>query len=872
MNAKQLRASFLRFFEERGHTVRPSASLIPVDPTLLLTNAGMVPFKPYFLGEETPPFPRATSSQKCFRTVDIDIIGTTARHLTFFEMLGNFSFGDYFKEKAIPWAYEFITEVVGVDPDLLWFTVHETDDEAARIWIEEVGVPPNRVQRRGKDNFWQMGVPGPCGPSSEIFYDRGPEYGPDGGPVVDEERFVEIWNLVFMQNIQDEPYHVVGDLPAKNIDTGMGLERTSMILQGLDSVFEVDTVRPVLDTAAAYAGIRYGDDPIADVSLRVLADHGRSITFLIADGVVPSNEGRGYVLRRVLRRAVRHAWRLKGNGAVTPALVEATIDTMGDAYPELVTQRAFIRDVVAREEEKFRQTLAAGHTLLEDELDRLEEGALLPGSVAFKLHDTFGFPVELTTEIAAERGVDVDLHEFDEAMEEQRRRARAARSSDEGADVAVYRAVLDTAGPSRFVGYTELAAPSTVVGLLVDGEPAERVEEGMQVEVFLDHTPFYAEAGGQVGDKGILESETGRLVVHDTQLAVPGLISHHATVERGSLQRGQTVDALVDAPRREAVSKSHTGTHILHWSLRTVLGPHVQQAGSLNEAGRLRFDFSHFGPLSEEEFAEVERVANERIIENARVHAFVTSIEDARRQGALAFFGDKYGEQVRVIEIGDYSKELCGGTHTPSAGQVGPVIVLAESSIGSNLRRIEALSGDFAYEHIASLRRRLGETGRLLHARPEEVPERVRKLVERTRELESELSALRQKLEAEEAAELAEGAERVGDAGVVVVERDGLGPDQMRALALTIRNRLGSGVVVVGSRNGEKGSLVGVVSKDLVERGVSAADILLPAAKLLGGGGSRDPELSQAGGPRGEHLAEALEVAKETAARLVAEV
>jgi alanyl-tRNA synthetase len=870
MDTTRIRASYLRFFEERGHVVRPSASLIPVDPTLLLTNAGMVPFKPYFLGEEEPPFPRAASVQKCFRTVDIDIIGTTARHFTFFEMLGNFSFGDYFKEKAIPYAYELVTEVFGIDPELLWFTVHETDDEAAEIWIDSVGAPPNRVQRRGRDNFWQMGVPGPAGPSSEIFYDRGPAYGVEGGPAVDEERFVEVWNLVFMQNVQDRPYHVVGDLPAKSIDTGMGLERMAMVLQGVESVFDIDVVRPVLAVAEAHADVAYGDDPLVDVSLRVLADHGRAMTFLIGDGVVPSNEGRGYVLRRVLRRAVRHAWRLGDKGLLTPKLVAKTIEVAGAGYPELRDKQAFIEEVVAREEERFRRTLASGHNLLDQALSDLEAGDALPGAVAFKLHDTYGFPVELTTEIAGEQGIEVDTGAFEAEMEEQRTRARSAwRGGEEAATADAYRRVLDRVGPSDFLGYTDLVSASEIVAMLRDGEAADAAGAGETVEVFLDRTPFYAEAGGQVGDKGLLESRDVRAVVFDSQTAVPGLVSHHVRVARGTLRVGDRVEAMVDSPRREAISKSHTGTHILHWSLRSVLGEHVHQAGSHNDAGRLRFDFSHYGGLSQEEFAEIERIANERVIANAKVRAFTTSMDDAREIGALAFFGDKYGDVVRVVEIGEYSKELCGGTHTPSAGQVGPLIVLGESSIGSNLRRIEAYSGDTAYEYLAALRRRLGETGELLRAKPEDVPERVRQLMERTRGLEEELTSLRTKLDAEEAAELAQGAAEIAGVKLVVTARQGVPQGQLRGLALTLRDRLGEGVAVVGGTYEGKGALVGVVGPGLVARGVSAAELILPGAKILGGGGSRDPELAQAGGPRGDRLDEALDAIREAVSRVL---
>ncbi len=874
MNAHEIRTTFTDFFVARDHVLRPSASLIPVDPTLLLTNAGMVPFKPYFLGEEEPPFRRATSVQKCARTVDIDIIGTTTRHFSFFEMLGNFSFGDYFKEKAIPWSYELVTDGFGIDPDRLWFTVYETDDEAAEIWIDAVGVPPERVQRGGKDNFWQMGVPGPCGPCSELFYDRGPEYGEAGGPIGGgEERYVEIWNLVFMQNVQDEPYHVVGDLPAKNIDTGMGLERMAMILQGVDSAFDIDVVRPVRDAGAAACGVRYGDDPMADVSLRILADHGRATTFLISDGVVPSNDGRGYILRRLLRRAVRHAWQLGGEGLVMPRLVDATVDAMKDAYPELVDNRDFIADVVGREESRFRRTLESGHQLLDSELAALGDRTVLPGRVAFKLHDTYGFPIELTKEIAAEQGVEVDESEFEQAMQEQRERARKAwTGGDEAAAAELYRRVLDEVGPTDFIGYEQEAGRGRILAIVADGEQLERADSGREVELFLDRTPFYAEAGGQIGDTGSITTETGTLAVSDTRHAIQGLHGHRAKVVSGYVQVGQDAELSIDSPRRERIRKSHTGTHILHWALRDVLGEHVRQAGSLVEPGRLRFDFSHFSGLAPEEFEQIEAETNARVIENDPVRVVVTSKEEAEREGALAFFGDKYGERVRVVEVGDFSKELCGGTHVPSSGQVGPVVVLGESSIGSNLRRIEALTGEDAYRYLATVREHLTDTGRLLRVPPAEVPERVKGLMERIEQLEDQLDRIRAQRRSALAAELAGSAERIGDAELVVAEQSGLTPEELRALALGIRERLGRGVVVVGSSTGGKGSLVGVVSKELVEAGVSAGEILADAARELGGGGSRDPELAQAGGPRGEQLTQALDVAREAASRALSSI
>ncbi|MFQ5947951.1 MAG: alanine--tRNA ligase [Acidimicrobiia bacterium] len=870
MDGNRIRSVFLKFFEDRDHVVVPGSSLVPVDPTLLLTSAGMVQFKPYFLGEEPAPYPKATSVQRCARTSDIDVVGTTASHFTFFEMLGNFSFGDYFKEKAIPWAHELVTDGLGIDDGLLWFTIYEDDEEAAGIWIDGVGVRPERVQRGGIDQgtFWQMGVPGPCGPSSEIFVDRGPGYGPEGGPIGGgEDRFVELWNLVFMQHVQDEPYHVVGDLPSKNIDTGMGLERAAMVLQDAASAFETDLVRPVLAATERVTGIQYGAEATSDVSLRILADHGRALTFLIGDGVVPSNEGRGYVLRRLLRRAVRHAWSLGSEDLVTPALVDATVGVMDDAYPELSGERDRIVEIAKREERRFRKTLEAGYSLLEVELEGLADGAEVSGGTAFKLHDTFGFPVELTEEIAAERGVGIDLSTFGEMMREQRERARAARTDGGGdaAAAAFYRALLDDLGPTEFVGHEHEEARGRILGIVRDGEALERAEEGDRIEVFVDRTPFYAESGGQVGDTGVVETETGRLRIVDTQFPVPSLHGHWATVESGFVQVGQDAASSVAAERRERIRKSHTGTHLLHWALRDVLGRHVHQGGSLVEAGRLRFDFSHHSALSDQELWEVERAANERIIENARIRAFETSRQEADKIGALAWFGEKYGERVRVVEAGEYSRELCGGTHVPSTGQVGPLVVVSESSIGSNLRRVGAYTGSVGYQHLTTLRRRLRQTAESLRVQEARVAEAAGALAARVREQEARIEAFEERSRSQEAASLLDQAERLDGKELVVAARKDLSPDDLRALALQVRQRLSKGVAVLGAESEGKAALVAVVTSDLVAEGVSAAAILEPAARIVGGGGSKDPELSQAGGPRGENLDGALEEAKAAA-------
>ena len=865
MDSNRIRQTFIDFFAERGHTVRPSASVIPTDPTLLLTNAGMVPFKPYFLGDEPAPFPRAVSIQKSIRTIDIDIIGTTVRHFSFFEMMGNFSFGDYFKAEAMSYAHELLTEGYGLDPDRLWYTAYEHDDEAYDLWIDHVGIPAERVQRGGKDNFWQMGVPGPCGPCAEIFYDRGEEHGPPGGPIGGgEERFVEIWNLVFMQNIQDEPYHVVGDLPTKNIDTGMGLERLAMVLQDAESAFDIDTTLPIRQAAERFTGVDYGSDPTADVSLRILCDHGRTMSVLIADGVVPSNDGRGYVLRRILRRAVRHAWQLGGEGLITPSLVSATVDALGDWYTELREKAELIEQVVTREETNFRRTLESGHQLLDAELSELDD-TVLPGEVAFKLHDTYGFPIELTSEIASEAGVEVDREAFDQAMQEQRARARRDwKGGDAAARGEFYRDVLDTAGPTEFVGYEQPRATGRILAIVRDGEMIERAEHQQEIEVFVDRSPFYAEAGGQVGDTGTIRSDTGEMAISDTQHALQGLHGHRGVVASGELSVGQDVELVIDQVRRDRIRKSHTGTHVLHWALREVLGDHANQAGSLVESGRLRFDFSHFSSTSREELDQVERLANSRLIDNDDVTTTVTSKDHAQEMGALAFFGDKYGETVRVVKVGDFSVEFCGGTHTRTAGEVGPLVVTSEASIGSNIRRVEALTGGTAYDHLLEVRHRLDRVGSMLRAPSSDVPDRVNALIGRVSELEDQIEAIRSERRGALAEELAGSAEQFDDASLVVAYVPDMAQDQLRQLALGVRDRLERGAVLLGSDPGGKGALIGAVHPSLTDV-VPAGALLAEGAQVMGGGGSRDPELAQAGGPDGSKVEAAVDRIREAA-------
>ncbi len=866
MDSNSIRRIFLDFFGDRDHTLVPSASLIPIDPTLLLTNAGMVPFKPYMLGEEAPPYPRAASVQKCARTIDIDIVGTTARHLTFFEMLGNFSFGDYFKEKAIPWAYDLVTEGYGLDPDRLWFTVHLDDDEAAEIWIDSVGIDPDRLQRMDKDNFWQMGVPGPCGPSSEIFFDKGPEFGQDGGPAVDDERFVEIWNLVFMQHIQDEPYHVIGDLPSKNIDTGAGLERIATVLQGVDTLFEIDTLRTVLAAGEAITGTAYGAHERTDVSLRILADHARAVTFLIGDQVVPSNEGRGYVLRRLLRRAVRHAFLLGSEDLAMPRLIDSTVEVMGEAYPVLRAKRDAIVEMAEREEMRFRRTLQSGHQLLDQELDTMEEAAVFSGATAFKLHDTYGFPRELTEEILAEKGIQLDLAEFNRMMKEQQERARKHhKGSDAAAKAEAYRILLQGVDVTEFTGYTAEAGSGTILAMVREGESVERAEPDQELEVFLDRTPFYAEAGGQVGDSGVLSTPTGKIRVHDTQHAMQGVHGHRGRVIEGWVQTGQETTAEVDQTRRERIRKNHTGTHILHWALREIVGDHVHQAGSLVEPDRLRFDFSHYDAMAPEQLREVELVVNERVIENAQVTTVVTSKEEAQKMGALAFFGDKYGDEVRVVRTGDYSTEFCGGTHVPTTGQVGPLILVSEGSVAANTRRVEALTGTKAFGYLSQMRADMEAAASVLRSQPGQLIEAATSLSKRVRDQEERIEQFEAQARSAAAGSLLDAVEEHDGRRLLVASAGERAPDALRALAFQLRDQLGTGVGVLGATNGGKGALIGFVSDDLVAAGLSAGELIGPAARVLGGGGSRDPQLAQAGGPNGDEIEAALEQARATA-------
>ncbi len=841
MDANGLRAAFTRFFADRGHAIVPSASLIPHDPSVLFTIAGMVPFKPYFQGEEPAPWPRATSVQKCFRTPDIEIIGTDTYHCTFFEMLGNFSFGDYFKAEAIPMAWELLTEVFGLDGDRLWITVHEGDDEAEQLWIDKVGVRPERIQRMGdEDNFWAMGDTGPCGPDSEIFMDLGSSYGDDGGPKHGgDARFVEIWNLVFMQYSRDAG-GTLSELPRKNIDTGMGLERILPVVQGHDSVFDTDLFAPIIDAAASILGTAYGADPATDVSLRVLADHGRAFSMLVADGVLPANEGRGYVLRRVVRRAVLAARRAGVDKPIGPALVQAATEVLGDAYPALRAQQDLVVNVVAREEAGFDRTLRAGLTRLEEAFATGTK--VLEGDVAFTLHDTHGFPVELTEELARDAGVEVDRAGFDAAMAAQRERARAAAKSSRAGDEAAYRALLDAEGPTSFVGMGQenYEVPARVVAVL-EGSGADPDDGSREVEIFLDRTPFYAESGGQVGDTGTIVTESGIAEVVDTVNAVPGLVVHRARVT-GEVRAGQDALATIDGERRDDIRRNHTATHLLHSALRAVLGDHVRQQGSLVSPEYLRFDFSHHAAPTREELEQVFALANEAVLTGIAVETTETSREEAEGMGAIAFFGDKYGESVRVVQAGSASLEFCGGTHVDSLGQIGSITLLSEGSIGSNTRRIFALTGHASLRRALERERLVQSSAELLRTEPDELLGAIGRLAERQRETEKELARLRQQSSDAEATTLAAAA--AADGGVVVARRDQVEPDALRTLAQSILRHDGVRAVVLGGTpDGTKVTIVAATGGT-----PDANQLVRTLGPMVGGGGGGSPEVATAGG------------------------
>ncbi len=877
MSADQLRESFLNFFAERGHTIVPSSSLIPHDPTVLFNVAGMVPFKSYFVGDEQAPYKRAVSSQKCARAGgkhnDLDDVGRTKRHLVFFEMLGNFSFGDYFKEAIIPWSWELVTSDVesggwGLDGDRLWITVHTSDDEAEALWHEEVGVPIDRIQRLGdKDNYWQMGDVGPCGPCSEIHIDRGPAFGPGGGPLGDPagDRFMEFWNLVFMQ-FNQAPDGTRVPLPKPSIDTGAGLERVLALMQGVDSVWETDLMQPLLDEACSLTGRSYivGDYEDRDsFAMRVLAEHARSSTMLVNDGVFPSNEARGYVLRRIIRRAVRYAFMLGTTDLVMPELSEVAIDVMSNAYPDVRRNADFITSVIAREEERFRQTLKNGLAILDTELEA-GEGSL-SGPTTFLLHDTYGFPLELTQEIAGERDIAVDLDGFTAEMTEQRQRAKAARKgADDAGSVDEYREIVEQFGITEFVGYSDDAAESrilAIVGRADDDSDDDAAESGRLIEVFLDRTPFYAESGGQIGDTGTIGTETGKAEVIDTTFALPGLRRHLARVIDGEISVGQEAAAAIDVPRRDAIRRNHTATHLLHHALRKVLGDHVKQAGSMVGPDRLRFDFSHYEPVSDEQITEIESLVNAETLANAPTRAYETTKDEAEAVGAIAFFGDKYGDIVRVLEAGS-SVELCGGTHVRATGDIGTVKVVGEASIGSNLRRVEAITGEASVALLQRDEALIVETARLVGAQVDDVLGGVQRKLDEIKTLNDEIKTLRGQIAIGRAGSLAAEATD----GAVVVRVDGLAPGDLRELAIAVRQQPDIRAVVLIGETPSGG--VGLVAAVTPGGDEPAAVLIADAARAVGGGGGGKGDVATAGGKHPNGIPEALAIATEAVGRL----
>ena len=871
MDSVDIRSRWLDFFESKNslklsHTVVPSASLIASDPNLLLVNAGMVPFKPFFLGEVKPPYQRATSVQKCVRTLDIDEVGKTTRHASFFQMCGNFSFGDYFKEGAIALAWELLTKSIsdggyGFSEDKLWVTVYEDDDEAANIWQKQVGVPKNRIQRRGMaDNFWSMGVPGPCGPCSEIYFDRGSAYGKEGGPIADEDRYLEIWNLVFMQNIRGDggdknSFPIVGELPAKNIDTGLGLERTAALLQGVENIYEIDTTKLVLDKASALTKVKYGKDEKSDVALRVVADHARTAMMLIGDGVTPGNEGRGYVLRRMMRRTIRNMRLLGSQDLVIGELIKSSIKAMGPQYPDLISGSERILAIAQAEEETFTQTLKSGTSIFDLAATQLksEKSKSLSADTAFKLHDTYGFPFDLTLEMAREQGLGVDEVGFRKLMNEQRDRAKAdAKAKKSGhTDLTEYRAIVDKSGTSKFVGYENISAEAMITGVLVDGKSVAEANIGAEIEITLDRTPFYAEGGGQLADGGKIQLSNGAVIqVEDVQAPLPGLIVHRGSVVSGVVKSGAPVVADIDLERRLAISRAHTATHMVHKAFREALGETATQAGSENAPGRFRFDFPSTSAVPISVLNDVESRVNELLIADLQVHAQVMSQDAAKAMGAIALFGEKYGDQVRVVSVGDWAKELCGGTHVARSGQLGLVKLLSESSIGAGVRRVEALVGHDAYQYLAREHVLLNSLTEIIKgARADELPQRISELVEKMKSMEKELSAVRSAKALAATSQIANKAKKVRDINLIVEQLESeIAVDDMRSIAINLRGKVKSGVVVLSTISSGKPLLVAAVSPEAIKLGIKAGDLIKIGSATLGGGGGGKDDFAQGGG------------------------
>ncbi len=864
MKSAEIREKFLRFFESKGHTIVPSSSLVPGnDPTLLFTNSGMVQFKDVFLGQDKRPYTRATSSQRSVRAGgkhnDLENVGYTARHHTFFEMLGNFSFGDYFKRDAISFAWELLTGVYGLPKDKLWVTVYQEDDEAYEIWSKEVGVPADRIIRIGdnkgaryaSDNFWQMADTGPCGPCTEIFYDHGPDIwgGPPGSPEEDGDRYIEIWNLVFMQYNRDEN-GVLHPLPRPCVDTGMGLERIAAVLQHVHSNYEIDLFQNLIAAAQKAVHVAGGEATIDAASLKVIADHIRACAFLIVDGVIPGNEGRGYVLRRIVRRAIRHGYKL---GARTPffnTLVAALVGEMGEAYPELARAEQRVTDILRLEEERFFETIAHGMDILDGALTSLPKGGVLDGETAFKLHDTYGFPLDLTADVCRERDLNVDEAGFDAAMTRQREQARAAGKFQ-------MTAALSYDGPATtFEGYALLATESTIIALYKDGAAVNSLAAGETGVVVLDKTPFYAESGGQVGDNGVLTSVHGEFLVEDTQKIQAQVFGHYGTLRQGSLSVGNTVDACVNVLDRERIVRTHSATHLMHKALREVLGDHVQQKGSLVDPEKTRFDFAHNAPMTLEQICAVEDIVNREIMRNLPTDAREMAIEDAQKLGAMMLFGEKYGDKVRVLDIGT-SRELCGGTHVSRTGDIGLFTILSESGVAAGVRRVEALTGDYALAAVQFRRQALNEVAGLVKCKPAELPTRVNALIEGQKAQEKEINRLQSKLAAAQGGDLVSKAEQVNGVAVLAVKLEGVSGAGLRETLDQLKTQLKSGVIVLGVAEGDKVSLIAGVTPDLVGR-VKAGELVNHVASKVGGKGGGRQDVEQAGGTQPANLANAL--------------
>ncbi|WP_145131432.1 alanine--tRNA ligase [Paenibacillus sp. Y412MC10] len=868
MKASEIRSKWLEFFASKGHQIEPSASLVPHnDPSLLWINAGMAPLKPYFDGRISPENPRLTNSQKCIRTNDIENVGKTRRHHTFFEMLGNFSIGDYFKEEAITWAWEFLTskEWIGFDPERLSVTVYPEDEEAFKLWNEKIGLPAERIVKL-EDNFWDIGE-GPCGPCTEIFYDRGEAYGdlsdPEMYPGGENERFLEVWNLVFSQfnHNKDGSYT---PLPNKNIDTGAGLERFASILQNVDSNFDTDLFQPIIQKTAELAGVKYNASVEGDVALKVIADHVRTVTFAVADGVLPSNEGRGYIIRRLLRRAVRYGKVLGLDRPFLYSLVETVGDIMGVYYPNVVEKREFIEKVISTEEERFHETLSDGLAILEEiSKQALEQGTKqIGGSDAFKLYDTYGFPFDLTEDYAAEHGLTVDREGFDAAMQEQRDRARAARQESGG--MKVQGGVLsDYTVKSEFVGYNDTVTESKIVAIIVDDAMVDIAGEGQSAQVVLDVTPFYAESGGQVSDQGLLRGGSVTARVEGLFKAPHGQHVHQVTVEAGELKVGETVKAEVDHDKRRDIEKNHTATHLLHKALKEVLGTHVNQAGSLVEPQRLRFDFSHFGSITPEELADIERRVNEQIWKGTNVTIEYKSLDEAKAMGAMALFGEKYGSIVRVVQVGDYSLELCGGCHVNNTSEIGIFKLVSESGIGSGVRRIEAVTGRLAYEFLEGQLSLLKQSAELLKSNLHDVPRRIEALHGQLKELGRENESLQSKLSTIEAGQLTEQVKQVNGRELLAVRVNAGSMDGLRSIADELKGKLPNAVLVLGAAMDEKVNFVVSVPQELVKSGLHAGKLVKEIAAVCGGGGGGRPDMAQAGGKDASKLEDALKLAEQ---------